>query len=196
MTCSTASYHEADLPAAYCRQLPAPVAANARAGLEAFLNLALDIDGGRQPGVAAFLERLQDLRTRDPDAAPPLARPLQSPDAVRLITVHSAKGLEWPLVWLADAAPKARGRTARGRWSAGSRVRSARPGRLPLVRQRAVRPGEVARMAGGARGSGRARIAQPALRRRHPQPPHAGCQRLGRQAAATPVTGMPPWRSS
>jgi ATP-dependent helicase/nuclease subunit A len=101
-------YDDAGLPDAYCRELPAAMAANARAGLEAFLNLALDIDGGRQPGIAAFLARLQDLRTRDLDAAPPIARPLQSPDAVRLITVHSAKGLEWPLVWLADAAPKAR----------------------------------------------------------------------------------------
>jgi ATP-dependent helicase/nuclease subunit A len=105
-------YCEADLPAAYCRELPAALAANARAGLEAFLQLALDLDSGRQPGVAAFLERLDDLRTRDPEAAPPVARPLQTPDAVRLITVHSAKGLEWPLVWLADAAPRPRGEGA------------------------------------------------------------------------------------
>jgi len=105
-------YCEADLPAAYCRELPAALAANAAAGLEAFLQLALDLDSGRQPGVAAFLERLDDLRTRDPEAAPPVARPLQSPDAVRLITVHSAKGLEWPLVWLADAAPRPRGEGA------------------------------------------------------------------------------------
>ena len=102
-------YHEAGLPDAYCRELPAAMASAVRANLDAFLNLALDIDGGCRPGVAAFLTSLQDLRSREQDAAPPVARPLQSPDAVRLLTVHSAKGLEWPLVWLADAAAAARG---------------------------------------------------------------------------------------
>lgn len=101
-------YHEADLPAAYCRELPAGLATTVAADLAALLNLALDIDGGRQPGVAAFLSRLHDLRTRETDAAPAVARPLQSPDAVQLLTVHSAKGLEWPLVWLADAAAQGR----------------------------------------------------------------------------------------
>jgi ATP-dependent helicase/nuclease subunit A len=102
-------YHEASLPGVYCRELPAAIGSAARANLDAFLNLALDIDGGCRPGVAAFLTRLRDLRTREHDAAPLVARPLQSPDAVRLLTVHSAKGLEWPLVWLADAAAAARG---------------------------------------------------------------------------------------
>ncbi len=102
-------YHEAGLPDAYCAVLPPAMASVARANLDAFLNLALDMDGGRQPGVAAFLARLQDLRTRESDAAPAIAPPLESPDAVRLLTVHSAKGLEWPMVWLADAAAKGRG---------------------------------------------------------------------------------------
>ena len=115
-------YHQADLPQAYCRQLPAASAAVTRANLEAFLNLALDLDGGRQPGVAAFLTRLQDLQTRETDAAPALARPLQSPDAVRLLTVHAAKGLEWPLVWLADAAalPRGEGPGVVTHWTPGS----------------------------------------------------------------------------
>ena len=136
-------YHEADLPAAYCAELPAAMASMASANLEAFLNLALDMDGGRQPGVAAFLARLQDLRTRETDAAPAIARPLESPDAVRLLTVHSAKGLEWPLVWLADAAAQVRGDGAGAvvEWTPGHqapawlgcRVSSTGPLRGPAV---------------------------------------------------------------
>jgi len=136
-------YHEAGLPEAYCAELPLAMASAAGTNLEAFLNLALDMDGGRQPGVAAFLARLQDLRTREADAAPAIARPLESPDAVRLLTVHSAKGLEWPLVWLADAAaqPRSDGAGAVVEWVPGSeaptwvgcRVSSTGPLRGPAV---------------------------------------------------------------
>ena len=95
---------EADLAAAYARDLPAAQAEVVAANLGAFLALSLDLDGGRRPGVAAFLQRLSDMRLREQDAAPEEAQPSAGLDAVALETIHSAKGLEWPLVWLADTA--------------------------------------------------------------------------------------------
>lgn len=62
--------------------------------VEALLALALDLDGGRHAGVYSFV---RTLKTR----ALKLAWPSQS-DAVQLLTVHGAKGLEARVVFLMD----------------------------------------------------------------------------------------------
>jgi len=97
-------YTQADLPAAYAATLPRAAATAVCANLRAFLALALALDGGRHAGIAAFLQRLSELRDEDPSQAPAEAPLLETVDAVSLLTVHAAKGLEWPLVWVADAA--------------------------------------------------------------------------------------------
>ena len=70
------------------------------ANLEAFLALALDLDTGRFPSLARFLQELHRWsQVKDADAPGPGVMP--SSDAVVLSTIHSAKGLEADVVVLA-----------------------------------------------------------------------------------------------
>ncbi len=72
------------------------------ANLARFAELGLEMDSGRYPSVARFVATLDTARQRKgggPDEPPPA-----DSDRVRIMTVHSAKGLEAPVVFLVDAA--------------------------------------------------------------------------------------------
>ncbi len=117
-------YHEGDVLARYRAALPAPLATRSSRNLLRLLELALDLDAGRYPGVARFLLRLRELRA-DPRVAP-AEPPSEETDRVRLMTIHAAKGLEAPVVFVADSdsrAPAADAREALIDWPA----ESARP---------------------------------------------------------------------
>ena len=84
-----------------------------RANLEAFIELALKVDSGRFPSLSRFLDELTRLRGEDdeaPDEGMIMGEDL-SRGRVRVLTVHAAKGLEAPIVWLADAVARPRGDT-------------------------------------------------------------------------------------
>ena len=87
---------EADVEARYLAAAPAHLHARVRRNLRAVLDLALSVDSGRYPTIAEYLARLRE-------ACPPEQAPLAS-DGVRLMTIHGAKGLEAPVVFLLDAA--------------------------------------------------------------------------------------------
>jgi ATP-dependent helicase/nuclease subunit A len=81
------------------------------ANLEAFLKLALDTNGGRYPSLSRFIEELQTLtkgaETETPDEGEVLeASDNEDPDmdleqtAIKIMTIHAAKGLEAPFVFL------------------------------------------------------------------------------------------------
>lgn len=65
--------------------------------LEAFFALADSFETETRRGLPAFLRHLDALREKGCRTQAAAA-----PDAVRLMTVHSAKGLEFPVVFLAD----------------------------------------------------------------------------------------------
>ena len=72
------------------------------------LLLALDLDGGRYPSLPRFIDELNALAKAEGDDAPDegeLAADdfLAADGRVRIMTIHGAKGLEAPLVWLLDA---------------------------------------------------------------------------------------------
>ncbi|HZR36903.1 MAG TPA: UvrD-helicase domain-containing protein [Nevskia sp.] len=95
-------YSEADVAARYEAVLPAVAAARVRANLGAFIQLALEADSGRYPSLARFLDYLRDLariRAEAPDESPPPAGGGQ----VRVMTIHAAKGLEAPAVFLVNS---------------------------------------------------------------------------------------------
>jgi len=98
-------YHEADVLAAYQRRVPPPMWPGVCANLEAFLALALDVDGGRFPSLPRFVDELRRLNDAGDDEAPDEGTLVDGSAAgrVRIMTIHGAKGLEAPVVWLIDA---------------------------------------------------------------------------------------------
>jgi ATP-dependent helicase/nuclease subunit A len=95
-------YHEGDVLARFDAAATSALKPRVRANLIRFIELALEVDSGRYPSLPHFVARLGELRQRvadAPDDAPP-----ESGDGerVRFLTVHGAKGLEAPVVFLAD----------------------------------------------------------------------------------------------
>ncbi|WP_448630119.1 3'-5' exonuclease [Cellulomonas soli] len=72
----------------------------ARAHLDAFRDVAVDFSqSADHPTLGAFLAWLEAADAREDGLDLPVAEP--DPDAVQLITIHAAKGLEWDVVAVA-----------------------------------------------------------------------------------------------
>lgn len=103
-------FHHGELMQRYAAVVDPMAWPGVRANLEAFMELALKVDSGRFPSMPRFLDELARLRNED-DEAPDEGLILGEDPArgrVRVLTVHAAKGLEAPIVWLADAIAKPR----------------------------------------------------------------------------------------
>ena len=97
----------------------------AGANLSALLQLALDTDQGRYPTLGGFLRQLAALARRRANEAPDEAPPPAGEARVRVMTVHAAKGLEAPAVFLVNAAPSPR--AAQPGWRLRWPVAATRP---------------------------------------------------------------------
>ncbi|MBI5436239.1 MAG: UvrD-helicase domain-containing protein [Nitrosomonadales bacterium] len=95
-------YFEGDLLHRYAAALPAELHETVRANLQAFMEIALNVDAGRYPSLPRFLAELRELRAAE-NEAPDEGRVGEVGNALRIYTVHEAKGLEAPIVWLLDA---------------------------------------------------------------------------------------------
>ncbi len=98
-------YHQGEVALRYAASVPAPLAGRVLANLDAFIALALDQDAGRFPSLMRFLDELRSARRGPGEEAPDEgdADAHAAGNAVRLMTVHGAKGLEAPIVCLIDA---------------------------------------------------------------------------------------------
>jgi len=101
-------YFEGDVEARYAAAVPPAMRPQVAANLRAFMQLALTQDGGRYPTLAGFIRELASL-TDDTDAAPGEGLAADGENAVRLLTIHGAKGLEASIVWLLGGSDHARG---------------------------------------------------------------------------------------
>ncbi|UZN48722.1 UvrD-helicase domain-containing protein [Cupriavidus cauae] len=112
-------YHTGEVRRRYAQAAPAEIREQVLANLDAFLKLSLDLDGGRYPSLPKFIDELQAIRRGDEDESPDeggmgdaAEAEADEPegaddsngtlDAVRILTVHAAKGLEAPFVVLLD----------------------------------------------------------------------------------------------
>ena len=95
-------YFSADVPHRYAAAVPEAMRATVQANLQALLEVALDVDGGRYPSLPGFLSELRELREAE-NESPNEGKVGEVGNALRIYTVHEAKGLEAPIVWLLDA---------------------------------------------------------------------------------------------
>ncbi|MBL8377472.1 MAG: UvrD-helicase domain-containing protein [Burkholderiales bacterium] len=95
-------YHEGDVLDRYRAAAPPHLGTRATANLHALIELALDLDAGRYPSLTRFIGEIARWRREDATDAPDEGV-AAADGAVRIMTIHGAKGLEAPIVWLADA---------------------------------------------------------------------------------------------
>jgi ATP-dependent helicase/nuclease subunit A len=99
-------YFEGDVQARYRAAMPEAMRETVSANLQALLEMALNVDAGRYPSLPGFLRDLAELRKAEDNDAPDEGKVSQAGNALRIYTVHEAKGLEAPLVWLLDSNAK------------------------------------------------------------------------------------------
>ncbi len=100
-------YFETNILARYASSLPNEDVGGVRSqvmdNLIALLQLSLDLDAGRYSSIQSFLSSLQTTQTTIHSNSD---KTLQDNNAVQIMTIHSAKGLEAPVVFLVDTGPK------------------------------------------------------------------------------------------
>jgi ATP-dependent helicase/nuclease subunit A len=96
-------YFDADVMRRYESAVPTAMQAGVTANLHAFMEVALSTDSGRYPSLQGFLHELENMRRAAAEEAPDVGVIAEGSNAVRILTVHGAKGLEAPVVWLLDA---------------------------------------------------------------------------------------------
>ena len=89
-----AIYHDGDVLARFAAAAPAASRGTVLSNLRALLSVALQLDGGRYTTPYAFVRALKAGGLQAPAAV--------NPEAVRLLTIHGAKGLEAHTVLLLD----------------------------------------------------------------------------------------------
>lgn len=95
--------HQGDLVARYAQYASPLTRSQTLGNIAAFVELSLNMDAGRYPSLPKFIDALRVLQRSAGGDAPDEASVDASADAVRILTVHSAKGLEAPVVAILDA---------------------------------------------------------------------------------------------
>jgi len=96
-------YKQGNVLARFNQGFPAHLRHRVKANLRRFIELALEIDSGRYPSLAQFRSRLATWRNHDREG-PDQANDESGKSRVEIMTIHSAKGLEAPIVFIADSA--------------------------------------------------------------------------------------------
>ena len=95
--------HQGQLVTRYLQYAPPEGRKQVVGNIEAFTALALSLDGGRYPSLPKFIAALGQFQKGEESEAPDEANIDASLDAVRILTIHAAKGLEAEIVVMLDA---------------------------------------------------------------------------------------------
>lgn len=95
-------YSEGNVIARYAAASPDHLKSQTTANLTRFIELALEIDSGRYPSLSRFLSKLKFTRENKKES-PDEGQLNAQHNCVRILTIHASKGLEAPVVFLADA---------------------------------------------------------------------------------------------
>ncbi|MGD8743618.1 MAG: UvrD-helicase domain-containing protein, partial [Granulosicoccaceae bacterium] len=95
-------YCDANILARFKTSSTAQQASRVHANLVRFLELALEIDSGRYPSLEQFRNHLRNLHKHAADRMD-IAQTSGDENRVRIMTIHGAKGLEAPVVFLVDS---------------------------------------------------------------------------------------------
>ncbi|WP_170942098.1 UvrD-helicase domain-containing protein [Noviherbaspirillum denitrificans] len=94
--------HQGQLVARYAEAAQPAARAQVVGNIEAFTELALNLDSGRYPSLPKFIDVLRTRMKGADNEAPDEAIVAAAVDAVRILTIHSAKGLEAAIVVMVD----------------------------------------------------------------------------------------------
>lgn len=99
-------YSEANVLARYVAAFPSHLSQRVEANLSRFLELALEMDSGRYPSLTRFSSWLNELRQMENEAPdePVTSAEDENEQRVKILSIHAAKGLEAPVIFLADSA--------------------------------------------------------------------------------------------
>ena len=95
--------HQGELFARYAQYATASDRAQVLGNLTAFTELALNMDAGRYPSLPKFIAALSVFKQSADADAPDESTVDSGTDAVRILTIHSAKGLEAEIVVMLDS---------------------------------------------------------------------------------------------
>ncbi|GGI20506.1 UvrD-helicase domain-containing protein [Oxalicibacterium faecigallinarum] len=93
---------EGDIVARYIQTATPVVRGQVTGNIDAFTELALNMDAGRYPSLPKFIDALRRLQKTAESDAPDEADIDAGTDAVRILTIHGAKGLEASIVVMLD----------------------------------------------------------------------------------------------
>ena len=94
-------YAEGNIIQRYISSVPDTQKQRVSSNLLRFLELSLELDSGRYPSLSHFLHHLRSIRVHK-DGRPDEPAVTEGQSSVRLMTIHASKGLEAPMVVLAD----------------------------------------------------------------------------------------------
>ena len=95
-------YCDGNIAARYESALPDSLKFTARTNLTAFMDLALEVDSGRYPSLPHFISRLREIKKGSDNNSDNVTIAADNNNYVRIMTIHGSKGLEAPVVFLAD----------------------------------------------------------------------------------------------
>ena len=95
-------YFQGNVIERYLTAFPTWQSAQLQANLQRFVELALETNSGRYPGIHHFLARLELQAGKSSQDSLDEPIPGAANDAVDILTVHQAKGLEAPVVFVAN----------------------------------------------------------------------------------------------